>query len=38
MEFIFIKRFFNDKQVVNPINQEEVFSCTDLIDGRPIRS
>lgn len=34
MEFLFMKRFFNDKQMVNPTNPEEVFTCKDLVDGK----
>ena len=33
MEFHIIRRLFDDKQIINPINQEEVFSCKDLVDG-----
>lgn len=34
MEFNVIKRLFEDKQIVNPINPEEVFTCKDLVDGK----
>lgn len=27
-----IRRLFEDKQIVNPINPEEVFTCKDLVD------
>ena len=33
MEFHLIRRLFDDKQIVNPINPEEVFTCKDLVDG-----
>ena len=33
MEFNLIKRLFEDKQIVNPLNPEETFSCKDLVDG-----
>jgi hypothetical protein len=36
MEFLLIKRLFDDKQIVNPINPEEVFTCKDLINGKSI--
>eukprot|EP00347_Sterkiella_histriomuscorum_P010011 403339029 len=32
MEFSMLKMFFDDKQIVNPVNPEEVFTCKDLID------
>jgi len=32
MEFFFLKRAFEDKEVMNPMNPEEVFSCQDLIN------
>lgn len=34
MEFFLMKRLFDDKQIVNPINTEEVFTCKDLVDGK----
>ncbi len=34
MEFHLIRRLFDDKQIVNPINPEEVFTCKDLVDGK----
>jgi hypothetical protein len=33
MEFMILKRLFEDKEIVNPINPEEVFTCKDLVDG-----
>ena len=33
MELGFFKRFFDDKQIMNPLNPEEVFTCTDLVEG-----
>ena len=30
MEFLFMGHFFADKQIVNPMNPEEVFTCEDL--------
>lgn len=33
MEFHILKRLFEDKQIMNPLNPEEVFTCKDLIDG-----
>lgn len=36
MEFQVIRRLFEDKQIVNPINPEEVFSCKDLVDDYKI--
>ena len=33
MEFNVIRRLFEDKQIVNPMNPEEMFSCKDLVDG-----
>jgi len=30
MEFFFMKHLFEDKEIVNPLNPEEVFSCSDL--------
>lgn len=28
-----MQKFFEDKQVMNPMNPEEVFTCKDLADG-----
>jgi len=36
MEFNVIRRLFDDKQIVNPMNPEEIFSCKDLVDGSPL--
>lgn len=36
MEFLFMKHFFEDKQIVNPMNPDEVFSCQDLTDDYKI--
>ena len=33
MEFFLMKKVFSDKEIVNPINPEEVFTCKDLVDG-----
>ena len=33
MEFNVIRRLFEDKQIVNPMNPEEMLSCKDLVDG-----
>jgi hypothetical protein len=33
MEFQVLRRLLEDKQIVNPINPEEVFTCKDLVDG-----
>lgn len=32
MEFHFLKRMFDDKEVMNPLNPEEVFTCSDLVN------
>lgn len=34
MEFNLIRKLFDDKQIMNPINPEEVFTCKDLVDGK----
>ena len=31
MEFHIIQRLFDDKEIMNPMNPEEVFTCTDLV-------
>ena len=31
MEFFFVQRMFDDKEIMNPMNPEEVFSCSDLV-------
>ena len=31
MEFSVIQKIFEDKQIVNPANPEQVFSCSDLV-------
>ena len=31
MEFVMVRMFFQDKEVVNPVNNEEVFTCEDLV-------
>lgn len=36
MEHLFMKSFFTDKQIVNPMNPEEVFSCSDLTEDYKI--
>ena len=36
MEFQLLRRLLEDKQIVNPLNPEEVFSCKDLVDGKII--
>ena len=36
MEFNFMHHLFEDKEIVNPMNPEEVFSCTDLRDDYKI--
>lgn len=33
MEFNVIRKLFDDKQIVNPMNPEEIFTCKDLVDG-----
>jgi len=30
MEFNFMKTFFDDKEIMNPTNPDEVFTCKDL--------
>ena len=32
MEFQFLKRMFEDKEIMNPLNPEEVFTCSDLVN------
>ena len=32
MEFYILRKFIQDKEIVNPVNQEEVFSCNDLVN------
>ncbi len=32
MELGFIARLFDDKQIMNPLNAQEVFTCKDLVD------
>ena len=32
MEFFFLRQFFDDKEIMNPMNPEEVFSCSDLVN------
>jgi len=34
MEFNVIRRLFDDKTIVNPLNPEETFTCKDLVDGK----
>lgn len=34
MEFRLIQKLFEDKEVMNPINPEEVFTCKDLVEGK----
>lgn len=36
MEFQVLRRLLEDKQIVNPMNPEEVFTCKDLVDGKSI--
>ena len=36
MEFMFMRHLFEDKQIVNPMNPDEVFSCNDLTDDYKI--
>ena len=31
MEFQFLQRFFDNKEIMNPMNPEEVFTCSDLV-------
>ena len=31
-----LKRLIDDKQIINPVNPEEVFTCKDLVDGTNI--
>ena len=31
MEFTMIRWLFEDKEIVNPMNNEEVFTCEDLV-------
>ena len=31
MEFYFFKKVFEDKEIMNPLNPEEVFTCSDLV-------
>ena len=33
MELGFMQRLFDDKQIMNPMNPEEVFTCKDLVNG-----
>jgi hypothetical protein len=32
-----LRRLLEDKQIVNPMNPEEVFTCKDLVDGNYLR-
>ena len=32
MELGFMQRFFEDKQIMNPMNPSEVFTCKDLVE------
>lgn len=34
MELGLVARLFDDKQIMNPMNPEEVFTCRDLIEGK----
>jgi len=34
MEFNFMSRLFADKQIMNPMNPDEVFTCKDLMNGK----
>ena len=36
MEHSFIGMFFEDKQIVNPMDPDEVFSCSDLVEDYKI--
>ena len=36
MEFYLMQRLFDDKEIMNPMNPEEVFSCTDLVNDYKI--
>ena len=36
MEQSFLSSLFDDKQIVNPMNPEEVFTCTDLFEDYKI--
>ena len=36
MEHLFMRNLFDDKQIVNPMNPDEVFSCSDLTDDYKI--
>ena len=36
MEFYLIQRMFDDKEIMNPMNPEEVFSCADLVNDYKI--
>ncbi len=38
MEFALLTRIFDDKQIMNPVNPEEIFTCKDLIDGKYFQS
>ena len=29
-----MRRLFEDKEIMNPINPEETFTCKDLVDGK----
>ena len=31
-----LRRLLEDKQIVNPMNPEEVFTCKDLVDGNTL--
>ncbi len=33
MELGLVQRLFEDKQIMNPMNPQEVFTCKDLIEG-----
>lgn len=33
MEFSFMSRLFENKNIMNPMNPDEVFTCKDLING-----
>ena len=34
MEFWFMQKLFEDKQIMNPVDSNEVFTCKDLAAGK----
>ena len=34
MEFWFMQKLFDDKQIMNPVDSNEVFTCKDLATGK----